>query len=393
MFVPLYPYPVVGGLEKQAHELAKALKSVGMEIQVLSGKISTAQNTSEEVEGIQVFRMPWWNSKLLRFLFIPFVLFFHLFRLRKQFDVLHVHQHSSVSLFAILCCRILHKPVLAKLANVGIHGLVGLNRGIFGKIRTKIFLSADAVVAMAPASYNELLTSGYTVNRILTVPNGIPINSDRNRSSRNSTSQMNAVFVGRLMPQKNVEMLLKAWAIVCNDSQFKAHLHIWGDGPLKEELKAMTMELRINHRITFAGYVSDVNDKLTAMDLFILPSNQEGNSNAILEAMKAGLPVITTDVGGARLQVGPAGQDLIVKPGDCDALAERILLLVRNPKMIESIGAEMRLRVEHYFSIHHVARCYQSCYIALAEGRHYNVYKASNTIKEISDSIRDSGSH
>src|ERR1039458_5751960 len=82
MVIPQYPYPVLGGLERQAHELALALRVLGVNVQVLSGRVMPTQPDLEDVEGISVHRLPWTHRRWARFLRMPLHLFFALYRLR-----------------------------------------------------------------------------------------------------------------------------------------------------------------------------------------------------------------------------------------------------------------------------------------------------------------------
>ena len=95
MVVPQYPYPVVGGLERQSHELSRTLRAAGTDVQVVSGRVTPAQPDIEDVEGIRVHRLPWTARRWLRFLRMPSSLFAALFRLRNSYDVVHLHQHST----------------------------------------------------------------------------------------------------------------------------------------------------------------------------------------------------------------------------------------------------------------------------------------------------------
>jgi len=87
--------------------------------QVVSGRVTPAQPDIEDVEGIRVHRLPWTARRWLRFLRMPSSLFAALFRLRNSYDVVHLHQHSWFGLYVILIARLLRKPILTKLPNVG----------------------------------------------------------------------------------------------------------------------------------------------------------------------------------------------------------------------------------------------------------------------------------
>ena len=314
MVVPQYPYPIVGGLEKQAHELSKALARQNVNVQVLSGKIQPDQPDEETVEGISVVRLPWSRRKALRFLLAPWQIAYALWLRRACFDVIHLHQHSWVGLYVILLSKLLGKPILTKLPNVGDFGLPGLRRKFLGLLRQRILLLSDAIVAMSTESLRELQDAGYPKGRILATPNGIDLRTDKGTDSSNREPGVcRVVFVGRLSEQKCVDILLDAWATVARTGMTKAVLEIWGAGPLEVALEAKSARLGLDQSVRFAGHVDDVRLKLRSMDVFVLTSRVEGNSNAVLEAMAAGLPVVATPVGGTPIfarsgtRKGPVG--------------------------------------------------------------------------------------
>lgn len=377
MFVPQYPYPVVGGLEKQSHELARALIRRGVSVQVLSGKINADQSETDSVEGVPVSRVPWSGHRVVRALKASIAIAMHMWRRRGAFDVVHVHQHSWVSLYVILIARLLGKPTLAKLANVGDFGLPGLRRGVLGRVKLSILLSSSAVVAMSRESLAELSSAGYPASRVVISPNGIKLN--RFQQPGHALSRpCQVVFAGRLNEEKQLGFLLTVWADICRTNQ-DAHLHIWGQGPLDAALRRQAGDLGIERNVTFCGHVANVPERLTEMDVFVLPSRAEGNSNAILEAMAAGIPIVSTAIGGTAMQVGPAGQTFLCEPGDATALRTALSSLISNAPLRRALGASMRRRVEEHFDIEKIAATYEAAYRNLGE-RSANMSSISNDV-------------
>lgn len=109
MFVPHYPFPVVGGLEKQSRELSIALSNAGLNVIVLSFLFEKNQKKIECESGVLIYRITWINNRILRAIILPILLTYTLFILRNKFDVLHLHQHSPISLFAIVVSKLLNK--------------------------------------------------------------------------------------------------------------------------------------------------------------------------------------------------------------------------------------------------------------------------------------------
>ncbi|MBZ0169668.1 MAG: glycosyltransferase family 4 protein [Kofleriaceae bacterium] len=383
MVVPQYPYPVVGGLERQAHELAKALRELEIEVRVLSGKVALGQPSNDLVEGIPIRRIPWPRQKWLRFLRTPFDLLRHLVTQRKNYDVIHLHQHSWFGLLTISAAKLLGKPILTKLPNVGEFGLPGLASQRLGRLKLAILLRADALVAMSRQSLAELIQAGFPSGRILAVPNGIRLNGMRKTKAvgeATAAPPCRVVFVGRLSKEKALDVLLAAWRQVIHARTSNAILEIWGSGPLESELQQRCHEMGVAQSVRFLGHVDGVSDRLPEKDMFVLPSCAEGNSNAILEAMAAGLPIVSTDVGGTAMLVGKEGAEFLCRPGDSDVLAANLLRLIRDPALRLQIGSAMRRRVERHFDIHRVAETYASAYRLLVAGRRERIKDASHPV-------------
>ena len=370
MVVPKYPFPVVGGLERQAHELSKALKNIyHLKVQILSTQFVGDQKPLEFVEGIQVTRVPWIESRLTRFFLTPLYVLSFLWKKRNEYDVIHTHQYSPFGLFVIFIARLFAKPVITKLPIAGNLGIQGLKYQSLGRLRHFILMQSTAIVAMSKVSINELGAAKYPAHRVLRVPNGIALrehNKSAGRIAKAKNKQLRIVFVGRIADSKRLDILLRAWEIVIKRCRITtAILEIWGDGPKRVELEALCDELNLSDSVNWRGHVADVREALTTADIFVLPSANEGNSNAILEAMAAGLPIVATPVGGTEMQVGQVGAPLLVPVGDVTQLAERIVWLINDAKIRDEFGKAMRLRIERYFDINKVAHTYLCAYLEL----------------------------
>lgn len=379
MVAPYYPHPIAGGIEKQAHELAQALHAAGVQVLALGVHHASGQRDTEEVDGIPVHRLPWSESKLRRYLYTPFHLFAALVRARGRYDVVHVHVPSWFGLMAIVFAKLLVRPVLTKLPNIGAKGIPGMRAGRWGGAAVAILRLSDAIVAMSQESIEELRDIGFPMSRTLTTTNGIMTSASGANRLRDNGGQLRVVFVGRLVEQKGVRVLLRAWQLVHKGGALDAILEIWGEGPQRNELERLAKELGIDDRVVFRGHVDGVGRKLEEATLFVLPSFLEGNSNSLLEAMVAGLPVVATRVGGSPALLGPDGAAWLVEPGDAEALAGKLRALLADATTRRKLGMRMRARVEQYFDIRRVAKTYRRAYNLLASGD-------ANRIHECKDS-------
>jgi glycosyltransferase involved in cell wall biosynthesis len=389
MVLPDYPFPVVGGLERQAHELCKALLKHGVEVSVISTVFSPEHKRYELVDGVGVTRICFNKNSKYRFLKSSLLLLLELIKNKKNYDVIHLHQHSWFALYTIILAKILGKPTILKLANVGKHGIPGLVDGTFGGLKKIILCRSDAIIAMSKQSLYELDAISYPANQVLVTPNGIPVQSSISglhlKTRKRDDEICKVVFVGRLMPQKGLEDLLYAWKkLITKISKGMAQLEILGAGPIQAQLEMLALKLEIEETVFFRGYVSDVPQCLLKMDIFVLPSHSEGNSNAILEAMRASLPVISTKVGGTSMQVGIEGADFLVLPGDVERLAEKLFLLVNEPDLRKNIGRKMHERVVKHFNMDTVALTYTQAYKLLHSGNR-QICSVSNSVVLESD--------
>jgi glycosyltransferase involved in cell wall biosynthesis len=159
----------------------------------------------------------------------------------------------------------------------------------------------------------------------------------------------------------------------------EAELEIWGSGPLQATLQHRCDELGLSKSVIWRGHVEGVRSRLQTMDIFVLPSVAEGNSNAILEAMAAGLPIISTPVGGTPMLVGPAGTHLLFDLND-DSLERTLIQLIRHRQSRKAVGAQMRARVAEHFNIQQVAHVYASAYSLLATRRAGEIHRLAQPV-------------
>jgi glycosyltransferase involved in cell wall biosynthesis len=372
--VPKYPFPVVGGLEGQAHELAKALIQRGHAVHVLSSYFDPGQDYLELVDGVRVHRIKWIEFKPTRFLLFPFSLARILFKLKREVDLVHVHNISWFGAFVTLFSKELGLPVITKVPGIGDFGIPGTRRGPFGFLRIALLKGSDAIVAMTPESVAELEDIGYETSRVLKVTNGIPLcPAISSAPPAGQLRMVRAVFVGRLSAEKCLPDLLYAWATVKARASRPVKLLIIGDGPQADALRELAVALDLGEAVEFFGYCRDVPAELSKAELFVLPSCAEGNSNAVLEAMRAGLSIVATRVGGAAIQVGSEGERFLVPPGDREALADRLHELIEDESLRRRLGTAMRARVKSLFAIERVAAVYEQAYELILSGHRHHV--------------------
>ena len=149
------------------------------------------------------------------------------------------------------------------------------------------------------------------------------------------------VSVGRLDANKNHEMMIRAFAALAE--RYSAYtLTIYGEGELREALQKLIVSFRLENRIFLPGTIPDVADQIEKAALFLLTSYSEGISNALIEAMALGLPVIATDVpsGGTQELIRHGIDGLVIPPGDGKALEAAMDKILSDKELAERLGLE-----------------------------------------------------
>lgn len=192
-------------------------------------------------------------------------------------------------------------------------------------------------------------------SKLLAIPNGIPdpakIPPERIRQIRaawNVAPTEVAVFnAGRLAPEKGLEDLVDAFALLPESSRVK--LVLAGEGELRHQLETRAAARGVRDRVVFLGFQKNITELLEAADLVVLPTWREGLSISLLEAMAQSRPIITTNI-GPNLEATANGKVArLVPPGRADMLARAIAELAADPKKRQDLGREARHRyLENY---------------------------------------------
>jgi glycosyltransferase involved in cell wall biosynthesis len=186
--------------------------------------------------------------------------------------------------------------------------------------------------------------------RMLTIWNGIPDTSHRARPDASGAPRI--VMVARCAEQKDHSLLLRA--LVGVDPP--ARVIFVGGGPLLGSLKAEAAQLGLRDRVDFLGERTDTKEILAGSHVFALATKWEGFPLSILEAMRAGLPVVASNVGGVAEAVVDGKTGYLVDRGDSGSLRDRLQALVADPALRRRMGTAGRRRYETTFTLDHMLR-------------------------------------
>lgn len=291
--------------------------------------------------------------------------------LGHDINLIHGHDHKS-DLFAYLLRLWLWQRNLSVVSTAHAWVMLGLKGELYRQIDLSLMRRFDHLIAVSHATKDEMVGAGVPSDLISVIHNGIDTDAwSPNRvpgTLRTELSLEGAFpiigYVGRIMPEKDLVTWLRAAALVANKFP-QAHFVLVGegkDGGTLEQLKGLTSELGIAARTHFPGYRSDLLPVYSAFDLFVLSSRREGLPNSILEAMALGLPVVTTDVAGAKELVVADQTGYLVPQGDAEGIARALIAIVENENLRKAMGAAGRERVEKEFSFSTRLRRIESLY-------------------------------
>ncbi|MGH8056754.1 MAG: glycosyltransferase family 4 protein [Candidatus Entotheonellia bacterium] len=373
--------PSVGGTERQALSLANALRSRGICVAIVSKRQKGLQgSTPADGDGrLRIIplpilrRHPGWS---FLFVFLAWACLH-----RRRFHIIHAHT-LPLGVIACLVGWLLRKKVIVKIPSL--KNVAYLKGGPFlGQLRRWIVLGkADRFIAVSGEMAQALRSSDIQAPEICLIPNGIEL--ARITSPEDPTALKRALlghaatqvvlFVGRLVIEKGLDRLLNVWASLPNRES--ATLLIVGDGPLRGTLEARARALALLPSVRFLGHQSDVAQLYSIADLFVLPSTTEGMSNALLEAMAAGLPAVASDVGGNKEVIQDRMSGFLVDWDNTTACAQLLATLLSDPPLRQCMG-EMAKKRALTFAMAGVAERYQQLYQAVLQQRPFNVRRAT----------------
>jgi len=361
----------VGGAEGQVYELVKGLDKNRYEPVVCSLTNGGLYLDKIRNEGVKVITI----ANRLRG--VPFKLptLIKFFR-EERFDIVH-NQMFVAGLFGTVLAKILGVPVIIN-SVLSLGFLVNRYRR---PIKFILYKLSDCVIVNSERIKSLLIQ--YRVvekEKIRTIYNGVDVEKyhpERNgfslsqRKKEAGIGPRNCQIIGmlaRLISVKNHLCLLKAITIVRKEFP-EAIFLIIGNGPLREPLEKCVRDLQIKENVIFLGERKDTHELLSMMDLSVLCSFREGFSNAILEAMATGVPVIATSVGGNPEAILDGVTGYLFDPTDHEALAERVKEILNDKNRGQQMGLAGKRRAEDLFSVPGMVRNYEAIYRSLLTGR------------------------
>jgi len=318
---------VWGGGEKWHLDHALALQNEGHEIVLISNKNSELYRRALSV-GIRTIAMEIGNLSFLN----PWKLhvLFYLFR-KEHFDVLVMNFSKDLKIAAPLARLIgIRKIIYRRGSAIPIKNTF-LNRFIFSKCLTGIIANSEATKRTILQNNPEL----FPAEKIEVIYNGIATQNPQFIENQNSLPVIGNL--GRLVPQKNQEMLLDI-AYILKQRGVKCLFRIGGDGVLMKQLQEKVLLKNLSDYVEFTGFVDNPNTFLQQIDLFVLTSRWEGFGYVLAEAMLAHKPLVAFDISSNPELITDGVNGYLVPWGKEEVFADKIQYLIENPLIRKELG-------------------------------------------------------
>jgi N-acetyl-alpha-D-glucosaminyl L-malate synthase BshA len=369
MFVMLVPAHVTGGMEIHSMELAKSVAKAGHEVVVLTSRHPEGVE-KEVVDGVEVYyvnvratsKTPL-GRKCLRRL--------EELHAERRFDVLHSQSFSAYYYVKDGLRQRLGIPLVTTLHGTSFSEIKSnLNQGLSLMLLPKIVFQlynhyfkttsfireSDAVIAISrelaeniPAEYN------ISPDKVHTIINGIDTDAFKPAESKVKSRLQGkkiVLSVSVLHKQKGVQYLIKAFKKV-QEKIPDTQLLVVGDGPYRKRLEGLSENLGLQENVLFTGRIpnAETADYYNACNVFVMPTVRvEGLPLIELEAMACGKPVVASNIGGIPSVIEDGVNGLLVKPGDVDELAGKIIDVLEDEKLAAGLGKNARKTIAGKYS-------------------------------------------
>ena len=366
-----YP-PTVGGAEIQAQRLAEELVRRGHPVRVLTGRWRGDLPAEDLDRGVWVCRLgTLWNGfglpGLRRFGQQRYLhaLGRELARSAPDSDVIHVHQILESAVVATRAASVAGVPTIGTMCSSGCTSDISVLRDRCGDhVWTELCSGLTRLVALSAPVERDAVEAGFPPERIVRIPNGVPLPDWRKEDYRGDRQ---IVCVSRCRPEKGLDVLVKAFGHL-SKTMAGLSLHLVGGGEERAALEGLASITGVRQSVLFYGDVDDVTQHLRDADVFVLPSHTEGMSNALLEAMAAGLPCVATRVGGNPELIEDGVTGVLCEPGDPRALAQALKRMLVDEELRRRAGEAARRRIEEHYAMGAVATRYQALYAEVCGG-------------------------
>jgi glycosyltransferase involved in cell wall biosynthesis len=332
-----------GGAQTHVAELCGALRGACDFLALVGGPSDSALERALARMAIRVEPIPALSNKLSAGSVLASVR--QVARAARDWDADVVHVHSAVaSAVGRMAARLAGIPVVYTAHGFAFKPAVAPLRRLAAYAGERVLAPLSThLICVSAAELDLAMSLGMPRHKVSVISNGI---ADTALRARPGEEPARVVMVARMAAPKRHDLLLRAIRILASRGRSPAETLLAGAGPLMEKWRAAAAGVP---GVRFCGDVADVPAMLARCQVFVLVSDHEGQPISVMEAMRAGLPVVASDLPGIRSQVTHGVEGLLTS---CDpvAIADALESLIGDPALRARMGAAARLRYENDFS-------------------------------------------
>lgn len=269
-------------------------------------------------------------------------------------DIVHTHGYKAT----ILGGTVGGLARVARLATYHAEAAHAVGLQLQVGLETPVLRSLQAIAAVSEPIEQELIARGVPPSRVRVIHNGVvPVQVERDSENSHPT----IAVVGRLVREKNVQMVLEA-ATSLRTRWPTLKVIVAGEGPYRTELERMVGDRALGEHVSFLGFTPDIATVLAQADVFAMPSQTEGMPLALLEAMSARVPVVASAVGSIPMVARHDQEALLVERGDQVALTEALAAVFSDSEAAQRRVEAASSRFQDAFTADGMARSYRELY-------------------------------
>lgn len=280
-------------------------------------------------------------------------------------DLIGTHS-SKAGILGRIAAKITHTPCLFTAHGWAFtEGVPQPTRTLYRIVEQLAAPLTSQIICVSDHDRHIALQSGMNPARLKTIHNGMPDIPPSLRADPTSGDIVNIAMIARFDQQKDHATLLKAFQGISG-----ARLSLVGDGSGLEKTKSLAADLGLSQRVDFLGFRKDIPQLLAQAEIFALISNWEGFPYTIIEAMRAGLPIIASDVGGAAEAFTEGVSGFAIPRSDVYTLRDRLKRLISDGQLRAQMGKAARQRYEQAFTFDRMfAETYQTYETVLRQSK------------------------
>lgn len=364
-----------GGGETHLARLGSRLLADGYPVQFIAYKrgwqVAPGHQAIEvDQQAVEVRLLPLIPIRLLGTLL--FILFVIADFARRRPSIVLIHSAHLNMVFLGWLAKLLRHRTIAYTIGDDLRILRARQPGLVKHLHRRLIHQQDYVIPLSQDMKHVLEQHATPDRKLRLIPNGLDVahfrpitDADEQRALRQRLHLPGDAWllaiVARLDVIKRHDILLEAFAALHHNHAHTTLLLI-GDGPQKPHLVQQTHQLALADAVIFAGYQRNTHEYLRASDAFVLASDAEGHSNALIEAMATGLPIVATHVGGNADCITHEKSGLLVPRRDPQAMAAALQRLVENPTYAQQLGQHARAIATERYSLAREVAAYQQLF-------------------------------